>query len=259
MPGFIDYFTKQKDLRRLRSLLLSDFIAPIQARTELFKLKFVDTEAMFRKHAEFGCDSSIYRVELKNTWVSLVAEDSVTGQIVFGTTFFLFHPGDPVTFWKSVPGSETFKQVPLSNREWYPGGNVFSIGYSLCSHSPAANVIETESIRKINAHFRKHISCYIAIFKKTVMRAAEVFDASLLIEPHGSFPIPIAFTFFPTVNVNGTSGGPLGCTREESMITEHICRRDFKIPLRKDVNGLHTLSSVYFGKSGSASITERQH
>jgi len=258
MAGWIDYLRRRKDLRRLRALILSDFVAPTQAHTDLLRVKIVDSDELFKKHAEFGCDSRVYMVEHKRAWISVIAEDPVTGQIVFGTTFFLFQSGDPLTFWKQVPGSDTFQQIPLSKMEWYRGGKVVSVGYTLCSHSPAANVIETESIRKINEHFRKTISDYVSIFKKTVIRTAELFEAEILIEPHGYYPIPMAFTFFPSVNVQGYSQGLTGRTRNESMITEHICRRAYKIPLRKEVNGLLSLSSVFFGRLGSANISERR-
>ena len=244
-----EYLTRRKDMKRLCQRLKTSFLDRCQAGTGLIRFRFVDSQELYEKHKAFGSDSMTLRSELRDCWVSIIAEDVVSGQIVFATSVFLFQPGDPVTFWSPVPDSRQYRQIPLSSREWYKGGKVISIGYTLTSQSKFANVILMESILRINDHFRRNLNGYLLAFGEAVKQAAADLNAELLLEPHGKTSIPLVFTYFPSVNVHQPSGPDGGeNTRNESMVVEQLCRTYFRIPMRNDVVGLYSMSNVYFGK-----------
>jgi hypothetical protein len=244
-----EYLSRRKDMKRLRQRLKASFVDRCQAGTRLIRFRFVDSQELYEKHKAFGCDSMTLRSEYRDRWISIIAEDVVSGQIVFATSVFLFRPGDPVTFWSPVPDSEQYRQVPLSSREWYKGGKVISIGYTLSSQSKFANVIPMESILRINDHFRRNLNGYLLAFGEAVKQAAAELDAELLLEPHGKANIPLALTYFPSVNVHRPSGPDDGeNTRNESKVVEQLCRTYFRIPMRNDVVGLYSMSNVFFGK-----------
>lgn len=231
---------KRIRLIRFKSHMKREFIDKI--KIEGVRIGFVENDADHIDLIEYGVDFRVQCPEFRGRWVSIIAREIYTSQIVFGASVILSGNDGLLNFWKEDHESNTYTRAALSELNDYRGEDVVYIGYLAVAHSGKTPYVKTMRSKDVIDEIRRNMFLYIDYYLNSVSEYARINQLMMIIEPLGTVYIPHHLINNRRITL---TSGVVGKTADQSRVTEWACVRKLKMKEQSGIYGLHSLGKVY--------------